>query len=138
MRTRLLAALSASLLTVASPALAQSPIQLRVAGHFTSNNRHTEGIERPFFSALGQTTGINLAVTFNPMDQVGAAAGQQDAHHQRLGDADGGLGGGRRCRRCRCIGVGGTSHDMSSSSEQKGRSEAYHWHLLMMMPIVSD
>jgi len=31
-------------LLAAAPALAQSPIQLRVAGHFTSNSRHTEGI----------------------------------------------------------------------------------------------
>ena len=47
-------------LLAAAPALAQSPIQLRVAGHFTSNSRHTEGIERPFFTGLSQTTGINL------------------------------------------------------------------------------
>ena len=71
----------------AAPAFAQSPIQLRVAGHFTSNSRHTEGIERPFFNGLGQATGINLAVTFNPMDQVGAAA--PDAlRHLRNGTFD--------------------------------------------------
>jgi TRAP-type C4-dicarboxylate transport system substrate-binding protein len=79
------AALGALLAT--TPALAQSPIQLRVAGHFTSNSRHTEGIERPFFTGLGQATGINLAVTFNPMDQVGAAA--PDAlRHLRNGTFD--------------------------------------------------
>ena len=65
-------ALGASLATAA--AQAQAPIQLRVAGHFTANNHHTEVIERPFFMGLGQETGINLTVTFNPMDQVGAAA----------------------------------------------------------------
>ncbi|MCA3279729.1 MAG: TRAP transporter substrate-binding protein [Roseomonas sp.] len=74
-------------LLAAAPAFAQSPIQLRVAGHFTSNARHTEGIERPFFTGLGQATGINLAVTFNPMDQVGAAA--PDAlRHLRNGTFD--------------------------------------------------
>jgi hypothetical protein len=72
-RPTLLGAVLGALLA-AAPAFAQSPIQLRVAGHFTSNSRHTEGIERPFFTGLGQTTGINLAVTFNPMDQVGAAS----------------------------------------------------------------
>ncbi len=74
-------------LVAAAPAWAQSPIPLRVAGHFTSNTAHTEGIERPFFTGLGQATGINLAVTFNPMDQVGAAA--PDAlRHLRSGTFD--------------------------------------------------
>ncbi|HYF07936.1 MAG TPA: TRAP transporter substrate-binding protein [Acetobacteraceae bacterium] len=69
------AALMLGVALAPAPAAAQTaPIQLRVAGHYTANNRHTEGIERPFFMGLGQETGINLAVTFNPMDQVGAAA----------------------------------------------------------------
>lgn len=74
MRLFKVAALATGVALASSGANAQAPIQLRVAGHYTANNHHTEVIERPFFMGLGQETGINLTVTFNPMDQVGANA----------------------------------------------------------------
>lgn len=43
---------------------------MRVAGNFSSNVRHSEGIERPFFTGLPKTTGIDMEVKFNPMDVV--------------------------------------------------------------------
>lgn len=74
MRVLKVAALAFGAALAAGQAGAQAPIQLRVAGHYTANNHHTEVIERPFFAGLGRETGINLTVTFNPMDQVGAQA----------------------------------------------------------------
>jgi TRAP-type C4-dicarboxylate transport system substrate-binding protein len=58
----------------AAPAAAQAPIPLRVTGHFSQNTRQVDGIERPFYAGLPQATGINLAITFNPMDVVGVQA----------------------------------------------------------------
>ncbi len=47
---------------------------MRVAGNFSSNVRHSEGIERPFFTGLAKATGIPLDVKFNPMDVVNVKA----------------------------------------------------------------
>ena len=49
-------------------------ITMRVAGNFSSNVRHSEGIERPFFTGLAKTTGVPLDVKFNPMDVVNVKA----------------------------------------------------------------
>ena len=72
MRSLIAAALAATL--AAPPAAAQSPISLRVTGHFSQNTRQVDGIERPFYAGLAQQTGINLNVSFNPMDVVGVQA----------------------------------------------------------------
>lgn len=58
----------------AAPAAAQAPVPLRVTGHFSQNTRQVDGIERPFYAGLPEATGINLAITFNPMDVVGVQA----------------------------------------------------------------
>ncbi len=49
-------------------------VTMRVAGNFSSNVRHSEGIERPFFTGLPKATGIDMEVKFNPMDVVNVKA----------------------------------------------------------------
>jgi TRAP-type C4-dicarboxylate transport system substrate-binding protein len=71
-RTLVAAAFAAGL--AAAPAAAQSPISLRVTGHFSQNTRQVDGVERPFYAGLSQATGIPLNITFNPMDVVGVQA----------------------------------------------------------------
>lgn len=56
---------------VASTALAQT--QLRVAGNFSQNQKHV-GIESAFFEGLGERSGVDVAVNYNPMDVVGVQA----------------------------------------------------------------
>ena len=74
--------------SLAVPATAQqSPVPLRVAGHFTANTKQVDGIERPFFAGLARETGINLSVTYNPMDQVGVQAADA-LRHLRSGAFD--------------------------------------------------
>ena len=67
-------AAAALLLASGTIAHAQSPAGMRVAGNFSTNVRHSEGIERPFFTGLPAATGIPLAVNFNPMDVVNVKA----------------------------------------------------------------
>jgi len=62
------------LLATALPAAAQAPVPLRIAGHFSANTPHVEGIERPFYAGLPAATGIPMAISFNPMDAVGVQA----------------------------------------------------------------
>src|SRR5918993_2771323 len=82
------AALALGAACFAMPATAQqSPIPLRVAGHFTANTKQVDGIERPFFVGLARETGINLSVTYNPMDQVGVQAADA-LRHLRTGAFD--------------------------------------------------
>ena len=57
---------------VAAPALA-ADIPLRIAGNFSQNQKQI-GIERSFFETLGKSTGVPLAVNYNPMDVVGVKA----------------------------------------------------------------
>lgn len=47
---------------------------MRVAGNFSTNVRHSEGIERPFFVGLPAATGMTFNVNFNPMDVVNVKA----------------------------------------------------------------
>lgn len=68
--------LSASLLTlslVAFSGVAAAQTPLRVAGNFSQNNKQVD-IERAFFEGLPQTSGVELAVNYNPMDVVGVKA----------------------------------------------------------------
>lgn len=58
----------------AATAFAQAPTTLRVAGNFSSNSKHVDGIEKPFFTALPKLAGIPLTVNYNPMDVVGVQA----------------------------------------------------------------
>jgi TRAP-type C4-dicarboxylate transport system substrate-binding protein len=57
-----------------SPAAAQPQIPLRIAGNFSQNTKHVEGVERPFFNGLGTATGIPLAANYNPLDVLGIQA----------------------------------------------------------------
>lgn len=57
----------------AAPAEAQQ-VPLRVAGNFSQNTKHVDGVERPFFTNLASTAGINVAVNYNPMDVLGVQA----------------------------------------------------------------
>jgi len=62
---------SSILALVASSALAQN--SLRVAGNFSQNTKHV-GIERSFFDALGDRSGVAISMNYNPMDVVGVQA----------------------------------------------------------------
>ncbi|WP_149541372.1 TRAP transporter substrate-binding protein [Siccirubricoccus phaeus] len=81
-------ALAAALLCAAAfPAFAQTaPIPLRAVGHFSANTHQVE-IERAFYARLPGETGINLAITFNPMDQIGLQAADA-LRHLRSGAFD--------------------------------------------------
>jgi TRAP-type C4-dicarboxylate transport system substrate-binding protein len=80
-------ALAAGLLLAAAPALAQqAPVPLRAVGHFSQNTKKIE-IEKAFYAALPAQTGINLQVSFNPMDQIGLQAADA-LRHLRTGAFD--------------------------------------------------
>lgn len=55
----------------ASSSLAQTP--LRVAGNFSQNQKHV-GIESGFFESLGDSSGVDISMNYNPMDVVGVQA----------------------------------------------------------------
>ena len=77
----------AAALCLAGPALAQqAPIPLRAVGHFSQNTKQIE-IEKAFYAALPAETGMNLAITFNPMDQIGLQAADA-LRHLRTGAFD--------------------------------------------------
>jgi len=67
-------ALVALVLAPLSAAQAQNPSAMRVAGNFSANQKHVNGIERPFFTALPKLADLPLAVNYNPMDTVGVQA----------------------------------------------------------------
>lgn len=73
---------------LAAPAMAQQAptVPLRAVGHFSQNTKQIE-IERAFYAALPAATGINFAVTFNPMDQIGVQAADA-LRHLRTGAFD--------------------------------------------------
>ncbi len=76
-KTRTLAALllaTGAFLAVAPAAQAADPTTMRAVGNFSSNRKHVEGIERPFFDALSGKSGVKLQVNYNPMDVVGVKA----------------------------------------------------------------
>lgn len=64
----------------------QAPIPLRAVGHFSQNTKQIE-IERAFYGGLPAATGLNLAITFNPMDQIGVQAADA-LRHLRSGAFD--------------------------------------------------
>ena len=68
------AALSIALAAGVAGTASAADITMRVAGNFSSNVRHSEGIERPFFTGLPATTGLSMDVKFNPMDVVNVKA----------------------------------------------------------------
>ncbi len=72
---RLLAATAA--LALAAPlglAQAQNPTTMRIAGNFSSNTKHVDLIEKPFFTNLPKSTGLAVNINYNPMDVVNVQA----------------------------------------------------------------
>ena len=59
---------------VAGMASAALAAELRVAGNFSGNKKHVDGVERPFFDGLAKETGLDLKVNYNPMDMLGIKA----------------------------------------------------------------
>ncbi|MBE0531423.1 MAG: TRAP transporter substrate-binding protein [Rhodospirillales bacterium] len=59
---------------VAGLASAALAAELRVAGNFSGNKKHVDGVERPFFDGLAKETGLDLKVNYNPMDMLGIKA----------------------------------------------------------------
>jgi TRAP-type C4-dicarboxylate transport system substrate-binding protein len=55
-------------------ASAQGPAGMRVAGNFSSNAKHVDAVERPFFTALPKLADLPFTVNYNPMDTVGVQA----------------------------------------------------------------
>lgn len=66
--------LSIALSVACGAALAQSPNSMRIAGNFSSNNKHVDLIEKPFFLQLPKATGMTLSVNYNPMDVLNVQA----------------------------------------------------------------
>ena len=67
------------LLAVATMALpiasmAADPTAMRIAGNFSSNTKHIDQIERPFFTNLPKILGAPMAINYNAMDTVGVQA----------------------------------------------------------------
>jgi TRAP-type C4-dicarboxylate transport system substrate-binding protein len=60
--------------SAALPAWAQNPPSLRVAGNFAVTNKQIELGEKPFFTNLAKTLGVNMQVSYNPMDVLGVQA----------------------------------------------------------------
>lgn len=70
-------AATAAALALAAPlglVHAQAPNAMRVAGNFSSNTKHVDAIEKPFFIALPKLIGVPLNVNYNPMDVVNVQA----------------------------------------------------------------
>ncbi|MDH3688828.1 MAG: TRAP transporter substrate-binding protein [Gammaproteobacteria bacterium] len=53
---------------------ADNPTSMRIAGNFSSNTRHVDLIERPFFTGLPEATGLEMRINYNPMDVVNVKA----------------------------------------------------------------
>ena len=53
---------------------ADNPNSMRIAGNFSSNTKHVDLIERPFFEGLPEATGLDLRINYNAMDVVNVKA----------------------------------------------------------------
>jgi TRAP-type C4-dicarboxylate transport system substrate-binding protein len=67
-------AATAAALALAGLAHAQAPNSMRIAGNFSSNTKHVDSIEKPFFVALPKLVDVPLNVNYNPMDVVNVQA----------------------------------------------------------------
>ena len=63
---------AAALAIPAAPAA--DPTAMRIAGNFSSNTKHVDEIEKPFFTALPKLMGAPINVNYNPMDVVNVQA----------------------------------------------------------------
>jgi len=71
---KLFAALTLATAAISGAAVAADPTTMRIAGNFSSNTKHVEGIEKPFFSNLSKILGQPMAANYNAMDTVGVQA----------------------------------------------------------------
>lgn len=78
---------AAAVLALAGYAHAQAPNSMRIAGNFSSNTKHVDMIEKPFFIALPKLVDVPLNVNYNPMDTVGVQAADA-LRHLRSGTFD--------------------------------------------------
>jgi TRAP-type C4-dicarboxylate transport system substrate-binding protein len=68
--------LIATAVAIALPlaATAADPTAMRIAGNFSSNSKHVDEVEKPFFTALPKLMGAPINVNYNPMDVVNVQA----------------------------------------------------------------
>jgi len=52
----------------------QNPNSMRIAGNFSSNTKHVDNIEKPFFASLPTTSGVAMTINYNPMDVLNVQA----------------------------------------------------------------
>ena len=64
----------AAMLALSHGAMAQNPTTMRIAGNFSSNTKHVDTIEKPFFTALPKSLGVPIAINYNAMDVVNVQA----------------------------------------------------------------
>jgi len=75
MKFRLLAtAALATAAAYAQLAVAENPTAMRIAGNFSSNTKHVDTIEKPFFTGLPKALGVPIAINYNAMDVVNVQA----------------------------------------------------------------
>ena len=65
---------AAATLALPLAAAAADPTAMRIAGNFSSNTKHVDEIEKPFFTALPKLMGAPINVNYNPMDVVNVQA----------------------------------------------------------------
>ena len=46
---------------------AADPTTMRIAGNFSSNTKHVDEIEKPFFTALPKLMGTPMNINYNPI-----------------------------------------------------------------------
>jgi len=66
--------IAAATLALPLAAAAADPTAMRIAGNFSSNTKHVDEIEKPFFTALPKLMGAPINVNYNPMDVVNVQA----------------------------------------------------------------
>ena len=52
----------------------QNPNSMRIAGNFSSNTKHVDNIEKPFFASLPTTSGVAMTINYIPMDVLNVQA----------------------------------------------------------------
>ena len=62
------AALALAIAAFSPQSHAADPTTMRIAGNFSSNTKHVDEIEKPFFIALPKLMGEPIAINYNPMD----------------------------------------------------------------------
>lgn len=74
MKSRTALAALAAALALPLSAHAADPTAMRIAGNFSSNTKHVDDVEKPFFTALPKLMGAQMNINYNPMDVVNVQA----------------------------------------------------------------